>query len=208
MVMEASSESGDENVARTENKNGTKSSRLRGDGAVGKRYAAPMITALIRTTHGPGALAVTLSALVPAVAAGLVGDAIIVARAHDETIDQVADASGAALVVTEGNPWKEGTRVARHEWILCLDDGDVPQEGWIRALERFVGLGASAEGLGRLRRHHEGAIRRVLDGLRALMRRQEVGAGDLVHRRVLLEGGRIRAPIRLPATIARDPVFG
>lgn len=166
-----------------------------------------MITALIRTTHGPEALAVTLSALVPAVTAGLVGDAVIVARAHDETIDRVADASGAALVVTEGDPWMEGTRVARHEWVLCLDDGDVPQEGWIRALERFVGLRTSAEGLGRLRRR-EGVIRRVFDGLRALMRGQEVGAGDLVHRRVLLEGGRIRAPIRLPAAIERDPVFG
>lgn len=166
-----------------------------------------MITALIRATHGPEALAVTLSALVPAVAAGLVADAVIVAGAHDETIDRVADAAGAALVVTGSDPWKEGARVARHEWILCLDDGDVPQEGWIRVLERFVGLGASAEGLGRLRRR-EGAIRNVLKGLRALMRRREVRAGDLVHRRVLLEGGPIRAPIRLSAIIERDPVFG
>ena len=36
-----------------------------------------MITVLIRVTQGPEALAVTLSALVPAVADGLVADPII-----------------------------------------------------------------------------------------------------------------------------------
>ncbi|MBZ6075969.1 hypothetical protein K9B37_06660 [Microvirga sp. WGZ8] len=166
-----------------------------------------MITVLIRVQRGPEALAVTLSALVPAVAAGLVGDAVILAAIQDEAIDRVADASGATLVVSEGRPWIEGARAARHEWLLCLDDGDVPQEGWIRVLERFVGLGGPAGGLGRLRRQ-AGWRHTVFDGLRALLRPREVTAGDLIHRRVLLEGARIRAPIRLPAAIGRDPVFG
>ncbi|MGO4574042.1 hypothetical protein [Microvirga sp. 2TAF3] len=167
-----------------------------------------MITALIRVEHGPEALAVTLSALVPAVAAGLVGDAVILAETQDENVDKVADAAGAVLVVTGEEPWKEGARAARHDWLLCLDDGDIPQEGWIRVLERFVALGAPEGGSGRLRRQREGLLRAGADGLRAILNRRGVRAGDLVHRRVLMENGRVRAPVRLAATIGRDPIFG
>lgn len=166
-----------------------------------------MITVLVRVKHGPEALAVTLSALVPAVAAGLVGDAVILADAHDEAIDAVADAAGAALVVKDGASWKEGAGNARHEWLLCLDDGDVPQEGWIRVLERFVGLGAPQGGLGRLRRRHGGVLSAGRDLLHAVFHRRSIRAGDLAHRRVFLDGVKIASPVRLSAVIERDPVF-
>jgi hypothetical protein len=35
-----------------------------------------------------------------------------------------------------------------------------------------------------------------------------VRAGDLVHRRVLANEVRARMPVRLAATVERDPVFG
>ena len=49
-----------------------------------------MITVLIRVSHGAEALAVTLSALVPAVADGLVADAVILAENLDEDVARVA----------------------------------------------------------------------------------------------------------------------
>ncbi|WP_243372476.1 hypothetical protein [Microvirga solisilvae] len=163
-----------------------------------------MITVLVRVTHGPEALAATLSALVPAVAAGLVGDAVILAREQDEVLAKVADAAGASLVVAENVSWRDGVEVARREWLLCLDDGDIPQEGWIRVLDRFVGLAQPEQGLARFRRHGAG-----MSGLmRRVFLRSRIHAGDLVHRRVLLNEVKARTPVRLSARIERDPVFG
>jgi hypothetical protein len=162
-----------------------------------------MITVLVRVTHGPEALAATLSALVPAVAAGLVGDAVILAGRPDEGVSRVADAAGATLIVAQDASWRAGASAARRDWLLCLDDGDIPQEGWIRVLERFVGLGGQERGLARLRRQNS-----IRGALAALLRRSSVRAGDLVHRRVLLDGMKARTPVRLSAKIERDPVFG
>lgn len=163
-----------------------------------------MITVLVRVTHGPEALAATLSALVPAVAAGLVGDAVILSARQDETLEKVADAAGASLIVAGETSWADGARAARREWLLCLDDGDIPQEGWIRVLDRFVALARPERGLARFRRHGAG-----LAGLmRRVFARSKVHAGDIVHRRVLLDEVKARAPVRLSAWIERDPVFG
>lgn len=161
-----------------------------------------MITVLVRVTHGPEALAATLSALVPAVAAGLIGDAVILAGKSDEVLVRVADAAGASLVT--GHLWQDGVKAARREWLLCLDDGDIPQEGWIRVLDRFVALAKPEQGLARMRRQHAG----LFGMLSSLLAGSSVRAGDLVHRRVLLNEVKARSPVRLSATVERDPVFG
>ncbi len=163
-----------------------------------------MITVLVRVTHGPEALAATLSSLVPAVAAGLVGDAVILSGKEDETLAKVADAAGASLIMTEGASWKDGAKIARRDWLLCLDDGDIPQEGWIRVLERFVGLANPERGLARMRRQRRGFV----SLLTRVFRRSAIDAGDLVHRRIVMEEIKPRLPVRLSAVIERDPVFG
>ncbi|RDI55140.1 glycosyltransferase family 2 protein [Microvirga subterranea] len=167
-----------------------------------------MITVLVRVTRGPEALAVTLSSLVPAVAAGLVGDAVILAPREDDTVARVADASGATLIVTEENSWKAGAEAARRDWILCLDDGDIPREGWIRVLDRFVALSLPERGIARLRHRQAGFFRPAIDAVCRLAGKTTIRAGDLVHRRVLLDGVRPRRPVRLAAVIERDPAFG
>ncbi len=163
-----------------------------------------MITVLVRVTHGPDALAATLSALVPAVAAGLIGDAVILADRQDDTLAKVADAVGATLVVSERGSWMDGARVARRDWLLCLDDGDIPQEGWIRVLDRFVALSRPEQGLARMRRQRAS----VASALGNLFAGSKVRGGDLVRRRVLMNEVRARMPVRLSATIERDPVLG
>ena len=169
---------------------------------------SPMITVLVRVTRGPEALAVTLRSLVPAVAAGLVGDPCILAPRADETVARVADATGATLVVTEDRSWRPGAEAARRDWLLCLDDGDIPQEGWIRVLERFVSLTRPERGIARLRHRQAGLLRRATNALRRLTGSSAIRAGDLVHRRVLVDGMKPRRPVRLSAVIERDPVFG
>ena len=85
-----------------------------------------MITVLIRVTQGPEALAVTLSALVPAVADGLVADAIILTATRDEAIGGVAEAAGATLVVAPVLSWQDAAERARHP-LAALS------RGWRRA---------------------------------------------------------------------------
>jgi hypothetical protein len=163
-----------------------------------------MITVLVRVTHGPEALAATLSALVPAVAAGLIGDAVILTGKQDETLEKVADAAGATLIVAERDSWIEGAKAARRDWLLCLDDGDIPQEGWIRVLDRFVALSKPEQGLARMRRQRTGLLSAFIN----LFAGSRVRGGDLVHRRVLMNEVRASMPVRLSASIERDPVFG
>jgi hypothetical protein len=167
-----------------------------------------MISVLIRVESGPEALAVTLSSLVPGVAAGLIGDAVVLAPEPDEAIAGVADATGANLVVTGDTSWRPGADAARRDWLLCLDDGDVPQEGWIRVLDRFVASGGTERGFARLGRQRAGLLRTGLDWIGRLAGSRAIRAGDLVHRRVLTEGPKARRPVRLAARIGRDPAFG
>ena len=170
-----------------------------------------MITGLVLAVRGPEALAVTLSALVPGVVEGLIGDAIILARRADPDIAKVAEATGAALVIAKpgGDPWRTGAALARRAWMLCLESGDVPAEGWVRALDRFVTLGAGDRRFGRLTRRPATLGARWADLVDAGFGARRVRAGDLVHRSLLEEGGlRAARPVRIAATVARDPAFG
>ncbi len=176
------------------------------DVAGGSGYTVRMITVLVRVTHGPEALAATLSALVPAVAEGLVGDAVILSGRQDDTLAMVADAAGATLVVAKGASWMEGAKAARRDWLLCLDDGDIPQEGWTRALDRFVSLAGPHQSMARLRRR-AGLLQAGLEVIGRWFGRASIRAGDLVHRRALMHHGKTRAPVRLAAAVERDPVF-
>ncbi|NIX76727.1 glycosyltransferase family 2 protein [Microvirga terricola] len=161
-----------------------------------------MITVLIRASRGPEALAVTLSALVPAVAAGLVGDAVVLAANQDDTIAKVVDAAGATLI--DGS-WAQGARTARRDWLLCLEDGDIPQEGWIQALERFAAFG-KPEQRGRFKRRRR-PVEAALQFVLGLFGRDATRAGELVHKRVLLGEVKARPTISLAAFIERDPFF-
>src|SRR3954454_8304245 len=97
-----------------------------------------MITALILTDDGIEPLAATLAALVPAVAAGLVADAVVLDLNAASEIAAVADGVGAAHVrIAERRlAFASGAAVARRDWLFSLHAGDVPQEGWIGAPSR------------------------------------------------------------------------
>ena len=165
-----------------------------------------MITVLIRVTQGPEALAVTLSALVPAVADGLVADAIILTATRDEAIAGVAEAAGATLVVAPVLSWQDAAERARHRWLLCLEDGDVPQEGWIRALDRFVSVNGERYSRALLRRR-QGPLAAIRASARALWAPTIIRAGDLVRRDFVLGSAKSGPAMHLSATIERDPAF-
>src|ERR671912_412047 len=144
-----------------------------------------MISVLVRVDHGVEAVAVTL------------------AGAPSDALERVTDAVGATLVIDPSGGWSQGARATKRDWVLCLADGDVPTEGWIRALDRFIALSPPDRLFGRLRRP-----RSLADRARTLVAPGGVRAGDLVHRSLLLEPRRPARPQRVAAAIERDPVFG
>jgi hypothetical protein len=166
-----------------------------------------MITALILTDGRIEPLAATLAALVPGVADGLVADAVVISAADDREVAAIADGVGAAHVIASGgrDPWLLGAEVARREWLLCLEAGDVPAHGWIGALERFVAF-AGERRMGRL-----SGPSRPIDAaalVESLFGTSRARRGHVVHRRLLDQSGlsaRLR-PIRISARIER-PTF-
>jgi hypothetical protein len=162
-----------------------------------------MISAVVFAQSSVDALAATLGALVAGVADGLIGDAVIVTASPDPAVAQVADAVGARLLVAEDDPWRRAAAMVRGDWILFLEAGDVPGEGWIRVLERFVALSPPDRRFGRL----DDRTRRLLDRFSRRMGR-DIRAGDLIHR-ALLDGGRATVrPVRLPVRLGRESFAG
>lgn len=125
-----------------------------------------MISVLIRAEHGVEALAVTLRALIPAAVDGLVGDAIVLAPEPDPVLEAVAEEVGAVFVVASVDSWRQGARVAKRDWILCLDEGDMPSEGWIYAIERFFAASPSEGSFGRFDRRRPTLIDAVKEKIR------------------------------------------
>jgi hypothetical protein len=127
-------------------------------------------------------LADTLGALVAGVAAGLVGDAVIVVPVANAMIEAVAEATGATVVLRGrgSSPWSAGAKIARRDWVLCLEAGDVPAEGWIRLLDRFIGTARPEVSLALPARLAAGGERVI--GVNAPR------PGDLVRRERLLAG--------------------
>lgn len=136
-------------------------------------------------------LADTLSALVPGVAAGLVADAVIVAGSANAAVSALAEEAGATLVLHQRNasPWHLGAKTARHDWVLCLEAGDIPREGWIRILERFVETARPDVGLARLRRLDAGLPARLAARSERVIGVRTPREGDLVRRDRLLHAG-------------------
>jgi hypothetical protein len=166
-----------------------------------------MMTALILAEGAPEGLAVTLGALVPAVVEGLIGDAVVIGRQADSPTEAIAEVAGAAIVIASPgtDPWREGAALARREWLLCLQSGDVPGDGWMRAVDRFLAAAArNGQPLGRFSRK-AGAASVLIDLAERVAGTRTVRPGDLVRRDRLTgrEPARVR-PVRIGARLKRD----
>jgi hypothetical protein len=165
-----------------------------------------MITALIVAERGGEALGLTLASLVPAVVAGLVGDAVLIAPRPDPSVAAIAEGVGASLVVLpqRSDPWHAGAAAARRDWLLCLEDGDVLTEGWMRSVDRFLASAADHR-LARFRRTSAGSAAMLRDLVERWAGTRNARPGDLVHR-AWLDGARSRVrPVRIRARIDHDP---
>jgi hypothetical protein len=124
---------------------------------------------------------------------------VVLSWGDDPEVAAVAEGVGAAHAAADrGTAWSAGARLARRDWLLCLDAGDVPLDGWIGAVAAYLAE-ARAPALARARR----TAWRPRRALEALFGAGEVRSGDLVHRSLLTGDGlsrRVR-PARLDARI-------
>ena len=100
-----------------------------------------MLSAIIATHESERMLVPTLSALVPAVAAGLLGEVVVADAGSRDATAEVAEIAGCRFISSSeplGVRLKSAALQTRAPWLLFLRAGMVPEPGWIAAAERFM----------------------------------------------------------------------
>jgi glycosyltransferase involved in cell wall biosynthesis len=107
-----------------------------------------MLSAIIATHESERMLVPTLSALVPAVAAGLLADVVVTDGGSRDATAEVAEIAGCRFMRSAdplGARLKAAAAATRAPWLLFLRAGCVPEPGWIAATERFMQAADMAE---------------------------------------------------------------
>lgn len=105
------------------------------------RYIHGMLSVIVTTEDSEHAAVATLSALVPAAAAGVVRDVVLVDRGGSESIARVADIAGCAYLAAPGSraqAMAAGATQGRASWLMFLEAGAVLDPGWIDEASQFV----------------------------------------------------------------------
>jgi glycosyltransferase involved in cell wall biosynthesis len=100
-----------------------------------------MLSAIISTQNSERSLVPTLSALVPAAAAGLLVEVIIADAASRDATADVADIAGCRFTSSTealGIRLRAAAATVRSPWVIFLRAGTVPQPGWIEAADHFM----------------------------------------------------------------------
>ncbi len=111
-----------------------------------------MLSAIISTQNSERSLVPTLSALVPAAAAGLLAEVVIADAGSRDATAEVADIAGCRFTSSTealGSRLKAAAATVRSPWVMFLRAGAVPQPGWIEAADHFIQTTGLLEGAGR-----------------------------------------------------------
>ncbi|MFC7399467.1 hypothetical protein ACFQU1_19850 [Chelatococcus sp. GCM10030263] len=156
-----------------------------------------MISAVIRAGGDGEALGATIAALVPAVADGVLRDAVVVDEGGDAEIWEIADAAGTHyLKLSAGeDAWCRGAAAVKGPWLLLIAAGDLPEPAWAVAAERFIRKVKPGDVLGgaRLTRSRSSAWGGLL---RRLAPQSRVTSGVLVSKDLVLQGHLGRARLK------------
>lgn len=162
-----------------------------------------MLTAVIRADGSASALAATFSVLIPAVADGFLGHAVVVEMSASAETERLADVTGASFLHCPGGDcWHAAASVARGDWLLLLDAGDVPQANWIQAVDRHLLMAADRAALLPLR----GAVPALRERVAVSFAPRQLRAGLVAPKAAALTGRLASAPLRL--SVARERATG
>jgi glycosyltransferase involved in cell wall biosynthesis len=101
----------------------------------------PMLSAIIATHESERMLVPTLSALVPAVATGLLREVVVADAGSRDATAEVAEIAGCRFISSQeplGVRLKAAAAATKAPWLMFLRAGTVPGPGWISAAERFI----------------------------------------------------------------------
>ncbi|WP_293798903.1 hypothetical protein [uncultured Bosea sp.] len=153
-----------------------------------------MLTAVIRSDGSQQALAATLAVLIPAVAEGFLGHAVLVDTAGSPETERAADATGARyLRASHEQAWQDAAAKARGDRLVLFDAGDVPQAHWVQAVERHLLLAASKPALIPSR----GAAASLRERIAFSVGSRGLAAGLVMPKAMALAGRLDQAPVRL-----------
>ena len=111
-----------------------------------------MLSAIISAKNSERRLVPTLSALVPAAAAGLLAEVVVADGGSLDATAEVADIAGCRFTSSTealGIRLKAAAATVRSPWLLFLRAGAVPQPGWIDAAEQFIQTAGLMDDVGR-----------------------------------------------------------
>lgn len=100
-----------------------------------------MLSVVIATQNSERQLVPVLSALVPGVTAGLLGDVTLVDGGSTDDTAAIADAAGCVFlhsVHDMGVRLRQGAAQARGRWLLFLSPDSILAEGWVREAANFI----------------------------------------------------------------------
>jgi glycosyltransferase involved in cell wall biosynthesis len=100
-----------------------------------------MLSVVIAAHESERSLVPTLSALVPGVTAGLLGEVIVADAGSRDATAEVAEIAGCRFMVSSeplGARLKAAADSTRTPWLMFLRAGVVPEPGWVGAAERFI----------------------------------------------------------------------
>lgn len=153
-----------------------------------------MLTAVIRANGDAEALAATLAVLIPAVAGGVIGHAVVIDDAGDAMVARLAEETGASYVrAGNGEAWSRGVAEARGDWVLLLEAGDLPEPQWAPSIERHLMTAATTPALMPLR----GIAAALREWGAISLRARGVRAGLVAPKAQILSGRLARSPRRL-----------
>ncbi|MBL4864680.1 MAG: TIGR04283 family arsenosugar biosynthesis glycosyltransferase [Rhodobiaceae bacterium] len=100
-----------------------------------------MLSIIIPTLNAENGLANCLTALVPAMAKGLVRQVVIVDGGSTDATAEIADMAGATLITVppgRGGQLRAGAEAAKHDWLLFLHGDTVLETGWEVEVSKFL----------------------------------------------------------------------
>ncbi|BCB20806.1 hypothetical protein [Bosea sp. ANAM02] len=154
-----------------------------------------MLTAVIRSDGSQQALAATLAVLIPAVAEGFLGHAVLVDTVGAPETERAADATGARYLRAEQEKaWQEAAAQARGDRLVLFDAGDVPQAHWVQAVERHLLVSAARPAVIPLR----SAVAALRERVGFSFGGRGLAAGLVIPKAMALAGRLDGAPVRLP----------
>ncbi|MGY3135294.1 hypothetical protein ACVWZM_005976 [Bradyrhizobium sp. USDA 4501] len=106
-----------------------------------------MLSVIIPTDGVERTAVVTLAALVPGAAAGVIREVLLVDRSHSDVMERVADVAGCRFLRFEGTraaALAAGARQARSPWLMFLHPGAVLDAGWIEETTQFIQMVAAS----------------------------------------------------------------